>query len=247
MPKNKKNRAERSGPRPSESLAMHALVSGCFAELFLFIVRRFSNGMASQVVLWNERYFPILVGVGVAILALGAIWTGLQRGDRLKRLIGLYMIAAGAFVAFVSLLGIWNLSAIDRLIVIVPLAALLGIVWNLYDRVCAVSLSSLTLGAVSTWIFSHTMQPYSTHIGLSRVAAVVLLAALAAVLFLLWNGTLKKVLSLKGDPFLLYVSLALAFAGILASLVSVGAAGWATGILTLAAFGLIVYYSVKQI
>ena len=67
------------------------------------------------------------------------------------------------------------------------------------------------------------------------------------MVYFLRNGTLKKFLSVKSDALLLYVSLALAFAGILASLVSVSAAGYAMWILALAAFGLLVYYTMKQI
>ncbi len=74
-----------------------------------------------------------------------------------------------------------------------------------------------------------------------------MLAALAAALYLLWNGTLKKALSFRGDTLLLSVSFALSFAGILASLVSVGAAPYAMWVLALAAFGFLVYYTMKQI
>ena len=241
MPKNKKNRAA------SEALAMRALLCGCAAEIFLFIVRRYANGTANQMVLWNERYLPILAGIGVAILAIGAILTGLQRGDRFKRALGLYLSAAGGFVALVSLLSIWDLTFLDRLIVIVPMVAFLGIVWGLYERVCALSLSVLGTGIVATWLFSRTMQPFSPYLTVSRALAVALLLALAAMIYLLWNGKLTSMLSLKSDTLLLYVSLAFAFGGILASLVNVGATTYAMWTLALVAFGLLVYYTMKQI
>ena len=243
MPKHQK----RGTVRASESLAIHALVCGFAAEIFLFVVRRYAAGTMRQVVLWNERYLPIMAGIGAAILAVGAILTGLQRGDRLKRRIGLYLCATGAFVALVALLAIWNLTSLDRLIAIVPIAALLGIVWGLYDRTCAVSLTVLGVGIVVTWLFSRTMQPFSPHLNLSRVLAVLILAALAALLGLLWNGSLKSFLPSGANTLLLYVSLALTFAGVLATLVSVGAATYAMWTLALVAFGLLVYYTVKQI
>ena len=248
MPKNKKRRTALSGvSHGSEFLAMRAFLCGVAAEMFLLIVRRYANGTANQMVLWNERYFPILVGIGVAILALGAIWVGLQRGDRFKRLLGFYVIGAGGFMALVSLLGIWNLTFLDRLVVIVPMAAFLGIIWGLYDRLCALCLTTLGVGIVAAWMFSRTMQPFSTHLFLSRVLAVLLLAALAASIYLLWNGSLKKFLPPNADPLLLYVSLALTFGGILACLVSVTTASYAMWALMLAAFGLLVYYTMKQI
>ena len=77
--------------------------------------------------------------------------------------------------------------------------------------------------------------------------AVVILAALAALLYALWNGTLKRFLPPNPNTLLLYVSLALTFGGVLATLVSVGAAGYAMWTLALVAFGLLVYYTVKQI
>lgn len=245
MPKNKKSGA--GTPRNSEALAMRSLVCGFAAEVFLFIVRRYSNATANQMILWNERYFPILAGIGVAILAVGAIWTGLQRGDRFKRMAGLYLCAAGIFVAAVSLLSIWNMTFLDRLIFIVPIAAFLGIVWGLYDRVCASALTILGTGMVVTWLFSRTMQPFSPFLTLSRVLAVLLLLVLAALLYALWSGKLGNFLPPKADSLLLYVSLALTFAGILSSLVNVRAAGYAMWALALVAFGLLVYYTVKQI
>ena len=241
MPKNKKNRAA------SEALALRALLCGCAAEIFLFIVRRYANGTANQMVLWNERYLPILAGIGVAVLAIGAILIGLQRGDRLKRAFGMYLGAAGGFVALVSLLSIWDLTFLDRLITLVPMAAFLGIVWGLYERVCALSLTTLVAGIMATWLFSRTMQPFSTYLTLSRALAVALLLALAALTYLLWNGTLTRMLALKSDTLLFYVSLALTFGGILASLVNVGAATYAMWTLALVAFGLLVYYTMKQI
>ena len=111
----------------------------------------------------------------------------------------------------------------------------------------AVSLTALATGIVSTWLFSRTMQPFSPYLTLSRVLAVLLLAALAALLSLLWNGTLKRLLPLGGNMLPLYVSFALTFAGILASVANVGAARYAMWTLALTAFGLLVYYTVKQI
>jgi hypothetical protein len=247
MPKNKKSGPVRGGRRASEALAMRSLVCGFAAEAFLFIVRRYANGTLNQVVIWNERYLPILAGVGAALLAIGAIWIGVQRGDRMKRTIGAYVAGTGIFVALASLLSIRNLTFLDYLIVIVPAAAFLGIIWGLYDRECALSLTALGLGVIATWIFSRAMQPFSPYLNLSRGIAVALLAALAAALYLLWSGKLKRLLSLKSDALLLYVSLALTFAGILASLVNVNAAGYAMWTLALAAFGLLVYCTMKQI
>ena len=248
MPKNKKSGGAGSGGRrASEALAMRSLVCGCVAEIFLLIVRRYANGTMNQVVMWNERYLPILAGVGVALLAIGAIWIGVQRGNQFQRTVGAYVAGAGIFVAASSLLSIRNLTFLDYLIVVVPAAAFLGIVWGLYERECAMSLTALELGTIATWVFSRTVQPFSPYLSLSRALAVLLLAALAVMVYFLRNGTLKKFLSVKSDALLLYVSLALAFAGILASLVSVSAAGYAMWILALAAFGLLVYYTMKQI
>ena len=248
MPKNKKSGvARRNGSRASETLAMRSLACGVAAEIFLLVVRRYANGTMNQVVIWNERYLPILAGLGVAALAVGAIWIGLQRGDRFKRTLGVYMAGAGAFVAIVSLLSIRNLTFLDYFISIVPMAAFLGIVWGLYDRECALSLTALGFGVMATWVFSRIMQPFSPYLTLSKTIAVILLAALAALLYLLWSGKLKKFLSSKSDTLPLYVSLSLTFAATLASLVNVGAARYAMWILALAAFGLLVYYTMKQI
>ena len=247
MPKNKKGGPVRKGgASASESLAIRSLLCGFAAELYLFIIRRYASGTAMQMVAWNERYLPILLGVGAAILAVSAIWIGVQRGDPFKRTIGLYLGAAGLFMALVSALGIWDIAFFDRLIVLVPIATLLGIVWGLYDRECAVSLTALGVGISATWLFSRSMQPFSPFLTVSRVLAVLLLIALAALFYLLWKGNLKNFLR-GGDSLLLYVSFALTFAGILASLVSVGAARYAMWALALAAFGLAVYYTVKQI
>jgi len=124
--------------------AMKFFLTGCVAELYLLIVHRFyANGNALQQIAWYDVYLRVFIGIGVLLLAAGAIWFLMKKNNPKLRTIGWYVGGIGAFMAVSSALVLFNMSFLTLLYVLVPAIMLLGILWSLYDRECALALSML--------------------------------------------------------------------------------------------------------
>jgi hypothetical protein len=243
MAKNPNNKAaKRDEPMNG---AMKFFLSGCVAELYLLIIRRFYiYGTATQVIAWYS-YLVVLGWIGVAILALGALLTYLWKADK-KRDIGLGVGGAGAFLALASFLPHYNMSVLTLLLVVVPVAMLLGILWNLYDRECAVSLTILGVSLIALWVCKRVGT--SIYLGsYVKVVVVVYIVVLAVVAWMTKQGKLQKVLPASADPLPVYVACGLSLVALLAALISTTTAYYAMWLLAIVVFGLAVYYTVKQL
>ena len=146
-----------------------------------------------------------------------------------------------------------NASAVTLLSVVVPVVMLLVILWSLYDRECAVSLTILGVSLVFLWVCRRTLSNiyYGTLI---RVAAVLFLVLLAAAAVLAYKsgkdgGRLGKfrLLPSGADLLPIYSACGLSAAGIAAALISTTVAYYAMWALAIVVFALAVYYTVKQL
>ena len=226
--------------------AMKFFLAGCFAELYLVTVRRFyMNGHLEQVVAW-DGYLKVFGWIGVAILAIGAVLMLVWKSDKKKSVIGGSVAGAGLFLAAASFLIQWNMSLIALLSVLVLVAMLLGILWSLYDRECALSLTILGLSLVVLWICRR--QGSSIYTGIYVKALVVIFAlVLVAIALLAKQKKLGKLLPAKADLTPVYAACAISVVVLLASLVSTVVAYYAMWVLAFVVFGLAVYYTVKQL
>ena len=154
MPKNPNRRSKPVKRDEPMTGAMKFFLAGCVAELYLLIVRRFYlAGNAEQQIAWYDYYLWVLAGVGAAVFAVGAVLSVLWKADRKKRVIGWYTAGLGAFLAISTvLIRLMNASAVTLLSVVVPVVMLLVILWSLYDRECAVSLTILGVSLVFLWV-----------------------------------------------------------------------------------------------
>lgn len=247
MPKNSNSRpkpVKRDGPMNG---AMKFFLAGCVAELYLLIVRRFYvNGYAQQQINWYDSYLKLLIGIGAAALAVGAVLSVLWKADRKKRVAGWYVLGGGAFLAVASALVRWNMATLPLLIVVVLVAMLLGILWTLYDRECALALTVLGVSLIALWVFRR--QVNSIYVGsYVKIAAVVYILLLAAVAYLVKSGKLRRLLPAKADPLPVYVACGLSAIAMAMVLVSAAAVYYAMWALFMVVFGLAVYYTVKQL
>lgn len=226
--------------------AMKLFLAGCVAELYLLIVRRcYVNGTVQQQIDWYDSYLSILMGVGAAVFVVGVILSILWKSSRKKRVIGWSVTAAGAFLAVSSFLVRWNMSTLTLLTVVVPVAMLLGILWNLYDRECALSLTILGVSLIALWVCRREGSGYlGTYV---KCAAAVYIILLAAAALLVKSGKLGKLLPAKADPLPVYVACGLSVVALVIALVSSTAAYYAMWVLGMVVFGLAVYYTVKQL
>lgn len=254
MPKSHKAGVPRTN-RVSDlsSIAMWIFFAGCVAEAYLMILHRFYvNGTPRQLVAW-DGYLPKLGWIGVCVLAAGAVFAYLRRRHAVSCRIGLALAGLGGYVALVSFLGSWNMTTLTVFSVAVPTAALLGILWCLYDRECALSLTALGLAMVGAWL--RFRASYSQFDAAARGMIVLYLVLLTAVVCII---RLEKPLKLpflktpflllpaKADPFPVFAACALSAVGMVVSLISAVAANYAMWILAVITFGATVYYTAKQ-
>ena len=243
-PNSKSKQVKRDEPMTG---AMKFFLAGCVAELYLLIIRRFYMQSPDVVkILWYDRYLWVLLGVGAAILVAGVVGGLLLRGDKKKRTIAWCVAAAGAFLGGAAGLIRWNASTLTLLTVVVPVVMVLGVLWNLYDRECALSLTILGASLIALWICRKQM--YSMFLGTYvKIFAVVYILVLIAVALLTKQGKLKKLLPASADPLPVYVACGLSAVAMLGTLFSSIVAYYAMWALAIVVFGLAVYYTVKQL
>lgn len=247
MPKNPKSKSKAIKKDEPMNGAMKFFLAGCVAELYLLIVRRFYvNGSAEQQIAWFDSYLKRFIGAGVVVLAIGLVLAYLWRQAKAKRELSCYVAGLGAFVALSSTLVLWNMSALSPLSVIVPVVMVLGILWSLYDRECALSLTILCVSLIALWICRR--QVSSMYLGTYvKVLAVAYIVVLAVIAFLVKQGKLGKLLPAKADPLPVYVACGLSVVGMLCALLNATIAYYAMWCLAFVVFALAVYYTVKQL
>ena len=176
---------------------------------------------------------------------IGAVCAYLWRSEK-KRNWGLIIAAAGLYMGAVAGLVRWNMSAMTLLMVVVPVVMLLGILWNLYDRECALALTILGATLIALWIFRRGFS--STTVGVYvKIVLAVYLVVLIALLVQVARKKLPKLLPLQADPLPVYVAGGLSLASMAIALINSVAAYYAMWVLAIIAFGLAVYYTVKQL
>lgn len=249
MPKNPKNGRSKPVKRDEPMTGtMKFFLVCCMAELYLLLIRRFYINADSELqrIAWFDTYLWVLAGAGAVILAVGVALSLLWRTDKRKRVLGWGVAGVGLFAAAAALLVRWNMSTLTLLVVVVPVVMLLGILWSLYDRECALSLTILGVSLIALWVCRRVLS--SVYLGLYvKIAAVIYLVLLAAVVYLTKNGKLVRLLPPKADPLPVYVACGLSIAAIAVALVSSTIAYYAMWALAMVVFGLAVYYTVKQL
>ncbi len=255
MPKNPNRRPKILKKDEPLTGTMKFFLAGCVAELYLLIIRRcYVNGAAQAQIDWYDSYLPALMGVGTGVLVLGAVLSYLWRADGKKRVIGWYLTGGGAFLALSALL-IWRLNApmVTFLTIAVFAAMILGILWSLYDRECAISLTILGVSLIFLWVCRRGMS--NIHRGMAmRMLALVFLVALAGIAYLAWKAEKNggrlgdfRILPSDADFLPVYTACALSAVGVAAAIISSMVAYYAMWGLAIVVFALAVYYTVKQL
>ena len=234
--------------------ALLFFVAGCIAELYLLLVRRFYvNGTADEILAFDAA-LPYLEGIGAVIAVVGLILGIVWRQDRKRRRIGWSVFAAGVFLGGSALfIQKFYDSALMLLCVVVPVAMLLGILWSLYDRMCAWSLTILGTSLIVLWVCRRVLN--SIYLGTYvRIAAVVYLVALIVAAFLASKASKNggrlgslQVFPPDADPLPIYLACILSVVALAIALFSTAIAYYAMWVLAIVVFALAVYYTVKQL
>jgi len=248
MPKNPNSKSKSVKRDEPMTGAMKFFLAGCVAELYLLIVRRFYvNGTALQQIAWYDKYLRVLTGAGLVVLVVGLVLSLLWRADKKKRVLGWYVLGAGVFLAGSSALILkMNAPAVKLLTVVVPVVMLLGILWSLYDRECALALTILCATLIVLWVCRNELD--SMYIGTYvKVLAVLYIVVVAAVALLAKTGKLSKLLPPSADTLPVYAACGLSVVAMAVALVSSSAAFYVMWGLAIVVFALAVYYTVKQL
>lgn len=255
MSKNPNSKSKQVKKNDPMTGAMKFFLGGCFAELYLLVIRRFYiSGTLDQVVAW-DGYLQVLAYVGLAVLVLGAVLAGLWWKQQPKRRwIGVTLAAAGVFVAAASWLVRHYLgAALTPLCVLVPAVMLLGILWTLYDRECAWALTILGAGVVAVWVcrkgvgnlYWNTLVLAGAVCFIVLMLVCVLLARKASQ-----NGGMLGKLRVfpKGTGCTpIYMACGVSALTTAAAMISSTIAYYALWALAVVIFALAVYYTVKQL
>ena len=214
--------------------AMKFFLAGCVAELYLLILRRFYINADSELtrIAWYDHYLWTLAGIGAGVLAVGVIAALVLRGSAKKQKSAWILAAAGAFVGAATALVRLNMATLSFMTIVVPVIMLLGILWALYDRECALALT--VLGASLFVLWGVRRYGSSMYVGTTvKVCVVIYLVLLAALAALTKSGKLNKLLPPKADKLPVYAACGLS-AGrwhLLLRHVGTGSGGLRTGCL----------------
>ena len=236
------------------SAATKVLLAFCVGEMWLLLIRRFfAYGQLEQFLAWADilKYTGI---AGVVLLVLGVILALVWRTSPKKRETGIWIAAAGLFLAVTGWVCYTFIpTGTIALCIIVPAMALLGLVYFLYQREFFWSVTILALGALDLWACRRGLG-HGTTGTLVLVGTICLMVLLAAALLVFRQaeksgGMMGKLRILPGDAAypVLYASCAVSVAAMAAALIRVSLAYYLIWALAIAAFALTVYYTVKQL
>ena len=130
--------------------------------------------------------------------------------------------------------------------IVVPVVILLGVLWALYDRECALALTVLGVALLALW--GYRRYASSMYVGTAVKALVALyLVALIVLAVLTKQGKTGKLLPETAERLPVYISCGLSAVALLAALAIPGAAYYAIWAMAAVIFALAVYYTVKQL
>ena len=214
----------------------------------------------------DEQSIAIALGIGTAVRACcvlflvvciaGAVWTWMwTKRERSRLLPWGVTLAGGALFLFCALIWRINDDGVALLYVLIPAAAVLALVYYLYQRECFFAVALTGLGLLGMWLVRKgSYGPYATLIDVYLAVMAVVSVALMAVLWRLqkgqgtvpWKGGTLRVLHKKTNYPLLYVTCVVMLAVFLAGLFLAPAMTYYLIFALIAwAFILVVYYTVQ--
>ncbi|MCR5825133.1 MAG: hypothetical protein K6G54_01060 [Oscillospiraceae bacterium] len=246
-----KRKARREKSERNMNRAVLLLTAGLVAEWYLLMVDRYyARGTVSQVVTWYDA-LGVLVWVGLAALAAGVVLLVLRARKPWFARLGAVLAACGGFFAFSSMLmRQFYPAGVMAMCVLVPVLLLLGIVYLFYQAEFSLQATALAMGIAALVLLGRSSS--LTARACAVLALLGIAALLACALLLKKRGGVWKrgerevrVLSAKADYRLALGVPALCLVLVLVALVAPAVAFYATWVLSLAAFALAVYYTIR--
>lgn len=232
----------------------YVFLLGLAAECYLFLVYRgYSWGTVTSMLVWH-KILTVLTWLGLAAFVGGTAGAIVKKEDKKLRKILTWGAGVGAFF-FVSSLIIThfftNAFGTIAMCILVPILAVLALIYLLYQHECTLSTAMLAGAMFSVWLRGTTAQSDVWRIPVAAGCVVVVLVLLA-VLYLadkarkadgkLWG---IRIFSVECDYRILYAALAVAAVAVLLAAVLPVIAYylmWALGVIL---FAELVYYTTK--
>ena len=226
-------------------LATTVFLAGCFAEMYLLMVRRYYiNGNTDQVLAWYAA-LPIIALFGAGIMFIGFVLSKKWKHNKKKRSFAVWAAGIGAFLMVSTALIRINMSFLSLLTTLVPVAMLLTLVWLLYDRECALTLSILSTALIMLWLCRRLGGHTTLGTALLLLGAGYILL-MVVVIVLVKQGKFP-LLKASNASLPVYVGAGLSIVTVAVSLFSTTLAYYAMWALAAVVFALAVYYTVKQL
>lgn len=233
----------------------YVFLLGLAAECWLFLTYRIWAGSSLSFGLKWYMVLRVLMWLGLAALVLGAAGAYLKRQDRKLRNAFAWAACVGAFFAVSGWIITFFPPGVNTGVVVmcalVPIAAVLALVYLLYQHECALSTAALAGAMFSVWLRGASAD--SERWGVLVMAGCVVAAiALGAALFLaagaqkdggkLWK---IRVFSVECDYRVVYAVLAAAIAVLLLGAFLPAIAYYLMWVLGVLLFAELVYYTTK--
>ena len=228
---------------------------GLAAEVYLFIVYRgYVVGSVGSMLAWHQILrWGSLLGL---VMTVAGIAVGYQKREDKKMLA--IMSWVGGVGAFLAVSG-WvitsffsNGQGVTTMCILVPILAVLALVYLLYQHECFLCTAALTGSLFTVWVRGAAADSASWRVLVivGSVAAALVLAAAAALVYKAQQeeGKLLKlrVFSVECDYRILYAALGVGFVCVLAALVIPAAAYYLMWVLGIALFAELAYYTTKM-
>lgn len=227
---------------------------GLAAEIYLFLVYRAVTGSIDSMLTCYQTVLPVLSWLGVAMLAGGAVAGYAKRTD--GRLLALMTGVAGGGL-FLALSGLIMTMfsnenrGVTTMCVLVPILAVLGLVFLLYQHECFLCTVALSGAMFAVWVAGAAANSVNWRVpvmtGLVLAAAAVLCVAYLVRKAQAAEGKLWKVrvFPVECDYRIIYAALAAAAVGVLAAAALPSIAYYLMWVLGILLFAELVFYTTK--
>lgn len=236
------------------SRVYYVFLLGLAAECYLFMVYRgFVHAGIQSTLAWNKA-LTVEKWLGLAVLVIGAAVGFWKRKEKKIRAVTIWAACIGAFFflsSWVMIRFFHNGLGVTAMCILVPILAVLAIIYLLYQHECAVSTVILGGAMFSVWLRGATV--YSEHwrvpVIIGCVLIVVLLAAAGCLVNMakkdqgkLWE---RRVFSLECDYRVVFAVIAAAAVCVLLAAALPAIAYYLMWVLGVLLFAELVYYTTK--
>lgn len=236
------------------SRVYYVFLFGLAAECYLFMVYRgFANASIGSTLAWS-RALTVEKWLGLAALVIGTFVGLWKRKDKKIRTVMIWAACIGAFFYFSSLIMLrffHNGLGVTIMCFLVPIVAVMTIIYLLYQHECALSTVILGGAMFSVWLRSASVQSerWRVPVMIGCVLVVVLLSAAYWLVNMakkdtggLWG---RRVFSLECDYRVVFAVIIAAAVCVLLVAVLPAAAYYLMWVLGILLFAELVYYTTK--